>query len=272
MSTTRNLVIIALLAAATTAFADDGWMPMNGSALAFGGKHPTVQMVSEVVRATVGKNSSTVTCDFVFKNHGPACTVRMGFPNGGEQDGELEAKYLDKHTLKSFRSYVDGKRIETTHVVLKDDVDLTRYNGIIQWEVKTVKFQKGQTLHVRDTYTAPHGVSNLITYRVSHFYYVLSTGGSWNGNIERADVIVTVSPSLIPRTPAFVLFKAFGSEESTADKMYAKMKSDATLVGYDGAGTANVKGRTITFTKKNWSPKEEDNIVLTFGSKPLKNH
>ena len=65
----------------------------NGSAMTNGGSpqmlegHPTVQMESEVIRITVGKETVRAGCRFVFHNFSPVCTVRMGFPDEGCDGG-----------------------------------------------------------------------------------------------------------------------------------------------------------------------------------------
>jgi hypothetical protein len=63
-------------------FANDGGIAFGGSPGLLNG-HPSVSMSSELIRIEVSKLELKADCTFVFVNHGPACEVRMGFPDQG---------------------------------------------------------------------------------------------------------------------------------------------------------------------------------------------
>jgi hypothetical protein len=58
------------------------------------GEETTVQMVREHVRIVPSGDEFQTTADFVFRNHGPATTVVMGFPEAAygvdHEDGHPE--------------------------------------------------------------------------------------------------------------------------------------------------------------------------------------
>ncbi|MBS1721951.1 MAG: hypothetical protein JSS66_02970 [Armatimonadetes bacterium] len=261
----KPLLFLAFALASACALTDDGWMPMNGTVTSWNSKHPSVRMASEVVRATVHKSYASVQCDFVFRNDGKACDVTMGFPAGGEQDWELEDKQLDKHILKGFASTVDGKKIKTRHVVLQDNEASKAVFDIRQWELKTVHFGAGQTLRVRDTYRTDLGVTSVIS-GMQHFYYVLATGGTWKDKMDRADVIVTFAPDAYQGK---LRFESDASLKKTPDEVLPVgepefWKKNPGLVLWSGPSTPAVNGRTLTFTKTDYSPGKDDVVTLTF--------
>ncbi len=259
--------MLGVLAAAALVTFDDGWMPMNGSVMSFSGKHPSVRMVSETVRATVHRDTSDVGCDFVFKNDGDACAVRMAFPAAGENDWDDAKDEVDQKVLSHFESTVDGKRVKTEHIVLDEGQDPQQNFEIRQWEVKTVPFARGATVHVHDQYQMPNGGSDVdADHRVRHFYYILATGGTWHGKIGRADVIVTLAKDAVPGTVKFVPESGLSDPNEKGSTKYARFfLRNRNAVSYFGPSRPKVSGRTITFTKSEWSPDEGDNIILTFG-------
>ena len=72
----------ALALIVQAARADDGGISFGGSPHLLKG-HATVAMKSEVVKMDVHDKVIKVDCRFLFHNSGPACTVRMGFPDEG---------------------------------------------------------------------------------------------------------------------------------------------------------------------------------------------
>src|SRR5215212_2408570 len=117
----RNITCLtfALAAVAGAACANDGGIAFGGAPRLLD-SHPSVSMESEVVTMTVGDKIVTVDCRFTFRNHGPACAVRMGFPDIGvgasdpdEKNSEDYLRHGPVSTFKSFHSWVDGKEVST---------------------------------------------------------------------------------------------------------------------------------------------------------------
>src|SRR2546423_11157601 len=76
------LMTAALSTASDRATANDGGIALGGTPGLLKG-HPSIAMTSEVVKIVVRDLTLTADCRFVFTNHGPACTVRVGFPDRG---------------------------------------------------------------------------------------------------------------------------------------------------------------------------------------------
>src|SRR2546421_6444969 len=181
------LVFIMISASAGTSRADD-------AAIAFGGNpkmlhgHPSIRMVSERVIIVAGTKTDAVDCRFVFKNEGPACNVRMGFPDEGDgsyltaiEEGDMPHPY---GCIQHFRSWIDGRRVATTTVENKN-----YENGPVSWHTKIVHFAAGQTRVVTDRYSVPWGLIHDPTIRITQ--YTMHTGSSWKGPIGSAVLSVT---------------------------------------------------------------------------------
>lgn len=169
------LTLVSVLAPAAWACADDGWEPLQGSPGSLT-EHPSVSMVSEVVRVAIGKESATVNCTFVFKNNGPTCIVRMRFPDDSsthDQDDKPSSVF------DYFRSSIDGKRARVA------------YSESERGWIKSVRFSRGQTWVIRDHYRVKHEILDLTSKARTAFGYTLSTGGTWRGDIERAEIRIT---------------------------------------------------------------------------------
>ena len=130
--------------------ANDGGIAYGGSPGLLKG-HPSVSMQSEVINITIMDKKVSVDCEFVFKNEGDACTVRMGFPDVGEgsydpdeESGEEVMKTPPKTTFKSFVSYVNGKQVATELIRAKEEGQY--------WHSKTVNFPAHSTVKIRDVY------------------------------------------------------------------------------------------------------------------------
>ncbi len=96
--------------------ADDGGISFGGSPHLLKG-HKSVSMRTEQIRIDVHEKIINVDCKFVFHNDGPACTVRMGFPDEGLGAAEpyqgfpVPTGAKLKATFESYVSYVDGKKL-----------------------------------------------------------------------------------------------------------------------------------------------------------------
>lgn len=172
---------------------DDGSVHESGAPRLMSG-HPTVRMLAEHVHIRIGRRSQSADCWFAFNNEGPACEVRMGFPDFGygafQTEFELE-KYLAKKrgepapvfcALENFRSWVDGVEAK---VSLVPDPDETG-----SWHTKRVRFEKGPTRYVKVSYVSllSGGAAKSVPY-ISEANYLMFSGASWKGPIGQADVV-----------------------------------------------------------------------------------
>ena len=134
--------------------------------------HPTVRLVAARIEVEVGVEQSKVTCQYVFRNEGPATTVVMGFPAtvGG---GWVERP----RPLRELRSWVDGRSAPTS---LKTT---TRGEG---YYAKSVRLEPDQRRVVRDLYFQP----TLSVPGGLAFVFPLDLGKRWHGDLGRLEVVL----------------------------------------------------------------------------------
>jgi hypothetical protein len=257
----KLLLSIALVAMLPTiALADDAELSFGGAPRMMSGK-TSVVMQSEVVTMTVGNDSVDVDCRFVFKNNGPACTVRMGFPDRGRGAADPteneDGKSKPASTFNSFASYVDGKPVRTS--VISD-----ASNPSDLWHVKMVHFGSGQTVAVRDVYRTI--VSSQVDvapgYHGGNYstFYVLHTGASWAGKIGRADVVVHMRRNGLHKI-RLASYAAAGNPDPYKIN-WAKLKPGTVL--WRGPSTPTLDGTTIRFARTNFEPGYLDDVLLFF--------
>jgi hypothetical protein len=176
----RLLLCFVLALSALCARGDDTAVYGVGGALQPMREHPSVVMDEMLVDARVTPETSTVDCRFVFRNTGPAVTVKMGFPESGNANAGTGAGFT------SFNTWVDGVRVRAT---VEGYTEERRAGTWHRWRVKTVRFAAGQTRRVRVRYSARTTEDSTGGRR---FEYAVGTGGSWKGPIGRGVVRVRV--------------------------------------------------------------------------------
>lgn len=253
------LVPLLVIGASSMALADDADISFGGSPRMLSGK-TTVVMQSEVVTMTVGSETVDVDCRFVFRNDGPGCTVRMGFPDSGRgasdpTEYESETGKKSNGTFRSFVSYVDGKPVSTS-------IDRDSESKGDLWHTKVVHFDRGQTVNVRDVYRTI--VSSQVNvspgYQGGNYstFYVLHTGASWAGKIGRAEVIVHMKRS------AGIRLRSYASAGNPDPYKIAWSKYPSGTVLWRGPSTPTVSGNTIRFVRTNFEPGYIDDVLLFF--------
>lgn len=258
-------LVIALLLVAPMVRADDGGISFGGSPHLLNG-HATVAMKDEVVKMDVGKDVIKVDCKFVFHNDGPACTVRVGFPDEGQgsaepYQGEPVPKSNVKATFLTYDSWVDGKKVPTELVATND--------RSLYWHAKKVNFKANSDCVIRDVYTLPPGAQvtneNGLYQQTS---YVLHTGASWHGPIGRAEIIVTFAPDVVA---APIQLRA---KNSLPDKDFYKLKWSTLPKGtiiYEGLSVPKVEKNTLRFVRANFKPTKSDDVHLYYAYRNLTN-
>src|SRR5271156_6732257 len=104
------LVLVISLPSYTPAWADAARISAGGAVHQMHGGG-TVSMESEIVRIKITEQLQEVDCTFNFENTGPACSVRIGFPdftNIPDLTSEETATIL-KPSFLTYQCYVDGK-------------------------------------------------------------------------------------------------------------------------------------------------------------------
>lgn len=250
-------VLVAVLVAVSPAIS------ANDSALTYGGTiamlkgHPTVRMESELIKLRVSEDKVTADCTFVFKNDGPQCQVRMGFPDEGYDGGPTQ----DGGWFQTFKSTVDGKPVKTYVVEDKnrgEDEDM-RY-----WHVKDVTFPAQGTSVVHDFYTVPIGGAICAQGMIYTAAYTVSTGASWKGNIGRTEIVVTFDRS----RPAVPLRTVKASQDTIRTDEFWHRQTAGTVC-YRGIAPTSIQGKTIHFVRMNWRPTKWDDLTLYFAFKGL---
>lgn len=251
--------LAALLAFSVAVRADDAEISYGGSPSALKGTGQ-VAMQSEVVLLDIGPDSVRADCQFVFVNKGPACTVRMGFPDGESQrDQESDGAAPTKSAFSSFQSWVDERQTPTTLVRGKD----------YAWQAKTVSFPANGVRRVREVYTVPIGIE--LSYRQPHqtAYYVLQTGASWRGPIGRMEIIARFRRSKRAHPTKGDTFQDVRPIKHAAmtDKQFGEgnwTRPDEEVVVFDGPGIPVVQHNVLRWVRTNIRPTTKDDIFLWF--------
>lgn len=269
------LALFGFAACSLPVSANDGGIAYGGSPGLLKG-HPSVSMTSEVIRLEVGEETVKVDCQFVFTNHGDACTVRMGFPDEGygeadpdEEAGENVMKTPPKTTFLSFRSFVNGKPV-ATKLIRADEPGKF-------WHAKTVTFPAHGVVRIHDVYTQRIG-GGIFSAKgkegtVRQVGYILHTGASWHGAIGRSEISVTFNKG-IAGTPRLASLHRLAAVENGIMSDGRHLKGDVPTIKtivWRGPGTPTVKGKTLRWVRTNWTPKPSDDIDLTYAYRTLLN-
>lgn len=249
-----------------SAFANDGGITLGGSPRLLG-RHPSVRMQSEVVSIDTDGRRVHVVCDFVFKNTGKACDVRMGFPDEGygaddpdeESDASTVMKTPPKTTMKYFKSWINGRATQTK-LVRADEPG--HY-----WHTKTVKFGANQTLRVRDEYEqdVTGGVQSYKEGSLTARYlgYIFHTGASWNGPIGKTTLRIKFAN---PKWKGAALKFETLDKYATFERNYWHFKRvpGVGVVLGEPSFKPTVSGSTLTWVRQNWTPQKSNDIQVMF--------
>lgn len=261
---TAATLVATMFLLSPSARADDGGITFGGNPHLLKG-HATVAMKDEVVKMDVGEKEIKVDCKFLFHNSGPACTVRVGFPDEGTGSAEpYQGEPVPKNPKASFvtyESWVDGKKVKTELVPTND--------RSLYWHAKTVTFKANNDCVIRDVYTLPPGAQ--VTNENGLYqqtYYVLHTGASWHGPIGRAEIIVNFAPDLVAKP---MVVKALSSlkNPSLYDVKWSTLPAKTIL--YEGPSQPKVQGNTLRFVRSNFEPTKADDVHLYYAYKKLTN-
>ena len=163
----------------TTVVANDASMVgIGGSVTPQQGKHPSVQMVYEVVNLDLYKDHYETRVTFNFKNTGDATKVVMGFPERGFGIDGGDAKAA----ITNFTSTVDSIPVTTRRVVAAKNNDAYQ----AYW-IKTVPFTRHQAHKVFVSFQSPYG-GGLGGRLVGYDF----TGGNWHGKVHASALKITV--------------------------------------------------------------------------------
>ncbi|MDP4114628.1 MAG: hypothetical protein Q8903_00750 [Bacteroidota bacterium] len=169
------------------------------------GEHNSIQMISEIVNMSVFMENSgaegelryKVVATFIFKNHGKAQTVKMGFPESSY--GDYDGGFLYFHTwvngqeVTASRSIIDSSAGDSSAITPFNPDSSDYEDGFDAFWVKDVSFNENETKTITVEYMSPvnNGIAvlgNGTDYWVSYDF----TGGNWFGKVEESKVIVEI--------------------------------------------------------------------------------
>jgi hypothetical protein len=253
-----------LLLSASSALGDDAaWTVVGGAGNFSHSKH--VRMVSERVEIKLEDKRSHFRAEFMFRNEGPATSVTMAFPE--ENHGSPRKQVIDH-----FVSTVDGKSVPVHRKVLPRSAGIHYAEYVAAW-LKEVPFARGQTRKVTVDYWAYNGDIGDYVQNV----YVLKTGASWKGKIDKAILVVDWSGLRGRSEPAFTWDGGDERRDKDVDAtMVGRMKAEIVLLNvepvYDfhilwtnAFWNFEVNGKTVEGT----GYLERDQIVAGDGSDPM---
>jgi hypothetical protein len=263
-----NLCAFAVLFVSSTfipSTADDGGISFGGSPHLLSG-HPSVSMQSEAVTMDIHKDLIKVECNFVFHNSGPACTVRVGFPDQGLGAAEpYQGDPLPTHNLKAtfltYESYVNGKKVPTKLIPTND-------RGLF-WHTKIVNFKGKSDCLIRDVYTLKPGEQ--VTDENGAYQqtsYVLHTGASWHGPIGKAELTLKFAPDTVSGPIQLKSLESIPKQDISHLKW---SQLPAGTVVYDGLCEPKLDGQTLRFYKENFTPTKKDDIHVCYAFRKLTN-
>ena len=253
-----GLAILVSCFFASDALANMGRISDGGSAHLLG-ENSAVTMESEVINITVGKDLLRADCQFMFVNHGPKCTVRMGFP-------DQVLKWSDKTQggpvggFLSYKTYVDGVETKTEYVRAEQQDKHGEYNS---WHANEVSFEENGTHKIRNVYTTRPSVRPVTDKLGAKLVnYTLHTGSSWNGPIVSSVVNFTFDKAAAPEPLNPVDMRSLDEDENgMLDWQHA---SPGTVL-YAASKSPIVSGATIRFEFSNLKPSVKDDIEILYG-------
>lgn len=209
-------------------------------------EHKTISMVSENIKIHVRKDFIDVDCNFVFRNKGKACRVKMGFPDvPWDGDGD------DIYPLFFFYdSYVNGNKVPCA--IEKD------FEEQVIWHTKEVDFAPNSEVSVRDIYTVPAGLAPTSNDSMRRtFCYFLFTGASWEGKIQSVQIDIDFDKGVIDLP---FRLKALGAQDNSG-----QLNNDSHTVEYETNLVPECREDRISFFAKDLEPSRDDTVVMTYG-------
>lgn len=261
------LVVVMFLRFATPALADAARISAGGAVHQMRGGG-TVSMASEVVRIKISDHLQEVDCTFNFENNGPACSVRIGFPdftNMPDLTSEETASNL-KPTFLTYKCCVDGK--ETKSELVPEDGDYGGNDDIKLWHASDVQFPANSKVTVRDCYSqlpdlSPVDVEEPIEQFIKVTRYILQTASSWQGPVKRADIYVTFEKDVAPEPIEPTSVQELMNGKMKSSKAWWS-KASAHTVCYSTSVKPSVNGQELHFTLTNLRPTEKDDLLLLY--------
>lgn len=176
---------------------DSGIRAIGGSWVLIKGEHPSVQMERETIDINVYSEYYDVIAVFIFKNHGEACDVYMGFPETGY--GDMGGLWDTTTAFLSFSTSVDGINVEAKREYVKGEYE--SWDEYRAYWIKQVSFKENETKKIVVKYRSPLGSGISMYYMGSDkFINYTFSGGNWYGKVEesRMDIYFHIPVEIRP--------------------------------------------------------------------------
>jgi hypothetical protein len=225
----------------------------------------TVRLETEKVKLKVGPIWTSVICAYELKNLGPACKVRVGFPDlrldenkdphpgGGDEDAHVS-------DLRSFQAFIDGNKCKS---LLVGEEDVT--GGDKMREIK-VSFGRRQSHILVDQYKVRTGMA-LTNDKIGihEVGYAMHTGAGWKDSIKKVTVLVQFEDSLIPAPIHAISSRLLATKQPTEYEDWGQVKFNT--VYYHGFSKPAVDGMNALFVARNLKPTKRSDVYLFFRSR-----
>jgi hypothetical protein len=132
-----------------------------------------------------------------------------------------------------------------------------------------VTFKANSDCIIRDVYTLPPGAQ--VTSENGMYmqtYYVLHTGSSWHGPIEKAEIHVKFEPAALK--PSIKLKALISLPGKDLAHLKWSQLPEGTVI-YEGPSEPTVTGQTIKFVRTDFEPTEKDDVHVYYAWRKLTN-
>ncbi|MFA6213610.1 MAG: hypothetical protein WCT03_19570 [Candidatus Obscuribacterales bacterium] len=261
------LFLILFVGIGTPALADVARISTGGAVHQMRGGG-TVSMESEIVKIKISEHLQEIDCTFNFKNKGPACSVRVGFPdftNIPNLTNEETATNI-KPTFLSYHWYVDGK--ESSSELVPAENDYGGNDDIKLWHASDVQFPANSKITVRACYSqlpdlSPTDMQEPIQQFIKVTRYILQTAASWKGAVKKADIYVTFDKDVAAAPIKLVSVRHLMNSKVKSSKSWWSQQS-ANTVCYSASVRPSVNGQELHFTLNNLRPTEKDDLLFLY--------
>lgn len=159
---------------------DSGIRAIGGTWMLIKEEHSIIQMERETIDMNIYEDYYDVIAVFVFKNHGDACDVYMGFPESGY--GDIGGVFDTTTAFLSFSTSVDGVNVTAKREYVKNEQG--SWNEYKAYWIKQVSFKAGETKKIVVKYRSPLGTGISAFYNGSdNFVRYTFSGGNWQGKV-----------------------------------------------------------------------------------------
>lgn len=249
LSSAVALILSIAFPALTYADTAPVWGSTGGSLKLYNNEN--VRMVSETIDMTI-VNEEWASASFYFSMSPAHIQVDYVFQNLTNQPLTILAAFPEQRKewaepLYNFKTYINSQEVLTNEVpngAENIDGEKNFDSTIKSWHYFPMSFAPNEILRVRNSYEqGPIGAEGSTGF-LAQYSYILTTGGSWHGNIDSIDIKINLSG------------------KNTDFHYVTKLQP----VYPDNLWKVSDDGKTLELSLKNIKPTESDNLILEFES------